>query len=361
MKKYPSASGATLAIGLALLLPSGAHPQSTPNPIPQIELKAGEKIPVANFPGTFAAIGPIRCDAEGNVYMRPFLPKGHPLLAPIARISADGQRITKVDVPDLPELQAGAEFQISDFAIARDGTVLELGWIATKNKNSFLAVIQIAADNSATLTRIDSQMSPTLLAAMPSGMFLLSGVLHSTEMFGKDVRQSSRPLTAIFDSRGVLLKEIELPGDVKIPDFDSRKKEQPAPGSLVPGVTELAVAEDGTIYLVRDAPKPKIWVISSTGEVMRSFELVKPAVDILPMMFYAAGRLAFSFHLPDPKDDSRTSLVARIVDPLDGRILWDYVGTDDANGMPVCYSGQEFTILSGATGGGSALQKLSAR
>ena len=82
-------------------------------------------------------------------------------------------------------------------------------------KDSFLAMVAIdPEDNSAALTRINFKMSPDRFASLPSGMFLLSGILHSTQMNGKEFRQSAKMFTGIFDSRGTLIKEIELPGDV---------------------------------------------------------------------------------------------------------------------------------------------------
>lgn len=352
---------ALIAVGGCLCV-GGTNAQSAENVIPRIELKAGDKVPVANFGGTFTATGPLRCDSDGNIYMRPMARKMNPTLAPIIRISGDGQHMTQVDVSGVPEIRAGADVSIQDFAIGQSGSVFVLAGISTKKKEYYAAVIEIDTDNkSASLIRIDTKMSPLQIAALPSGRFLLSGVVHTTETSGKDWKQSSQVETAIFDAQGTLVKEIELTGGVKIPDIASTQKEQPDPKTLVAGLAELAVGEDGTMYFMREGAKPKIWVISATGEVLRQFEVTKPAGHELPTMFYAGGRLAFAYSLFEPNDNSRTYLLVRIVDPEDGRVLWDYIGRDAAAGLPVCFSGQDFTILSSTPDRHLALLKVAGR
>jgi hypothetical protein len=353
---------ATLIAFAGCLYAGGANAQSAEDVIPRIELKAGDKVPVVNFGGTFTATGPMRCDSDGNIYIRPIAQKVNPTLAPIIRISGDGQHMTQVDLSGVPEIQAGADISIHDFAIGQNGSVFVLGAIGTKKKEYYTAVIEIDTDNKSTsLIHVDTKMSPLQIAALPSGRFLLSGVVHTTETSGKDWKQSSQVQTAIFDGQGTLVKEIEMTGDVKIPDLNSTQKEYPDPKTLVAGLAELAVGEDGTMYFMREGAKPKIWVISATGEVLRQFEVTKPVGNEVPTMFYAGGRLAFAYSLFEPNDNSRTYLLVRIVDPEDGRVLWDYIGRDAAAGLPVCFSGQDFTILSSTPDRHLALLKVAGR
>jgi len=351
-----------LVLAICLLMVNSVHAQSTTTAqIPQVELKPGEKTAVANQPSS-GGIDPIRCDSRGNIYMRPVSAKSAALAAPILRISADAQNTTFFDVSSVPEIKESPGFEIYDFAITKTGKILAVAGIATKGGNPFAAVIQVDGDDkSASLIRIDSNFSPRQIAPMPSGMFLLSGVQHSTKFAGPAFKQTGAPFTAIFDSRGKLVKEIQLPGDIKIEEIDASKVEKPDITALqAVDLSRFVVADDGTIYMLRSGPMPKVYVISSAGEVIRSFPVATPPGDVtLSSIFFAAGRLAFDFYLPASKDDSRVKLLIRIVDSETGRILWDYVPTKEIYGIPACYSGQDFTLLAGTQDHRLALWKVS--
>lgn len=352
---------ACLVLGAVLLPLTKADAQATNPPITQIELKAGDKVPVANQPAT-GGVDPIRCDPLGNVYMRPVSGKTRALVAPILRISTDGHSTTVFDVSNLPEIKEAKGFEIYDFAIRKNGEILELAGIVAKEGDPYAAVIQVdEGDKTASLIRIDSHFSPRQVAPMPSGMFLLSGIQYTTQLQGTQFRQSTKPFTAIFDSRGRLVKEVQLPGDVKIEDIDPSKTEKPDISNLqAVDLSRFIVADDGSIFMLRSGPRPKVYLISPAGEVVRSFQVTMPAEDASPSsIFYSGGRIGFDFYVPGAKDDPRMKLVIRMVDPQDGQILWDYVPAKDIYGIPACYSGQDFTFLTSTTDRRLALLKVS--
>jgi hypothetical protein len=361
MKKRATIPMAGVLASVGFVLVSGAHPQSTASPIPRIELKAGDTVSIANSGFSLAAFGPVRCDSQGNVYLRPVSDKMNMLLSPILRISADGQHMTKFDIANAPEIKDSNVYNINDFAVRKDGTVVILAGAATKENGLFVAVAEIdPEDKTTSVIRIDSELRPSQIVPLPSGMFLLSGVLRSSQGSGKQIRQSTKPFTGIFDSRGRLVREVELPGDVKIPDVDSSNPEK-ADLSNVQAVylSHFVAADDGTIYMLRNGSSPNIYVLSSYGDVIRSFPFAPPTADaIASSMFYSAGRLAFGFSLTDLKDFP-TDLVVRVIDAEDGHILWDYVPGKDVAGLPACYNGEGFALLSGDRQG-LALLKVSA-
>ena len=93
-------------------------------------------------------------------------------MAPVLRISADGQSTTLFDVSNAPEIKEAASYEIYDFAIRKDGTILELAALTTKDQQSVVAVIQIDGDDkSISLTHIDSSLVPRQIVPLPNGSF----------------------------------------------------------------------------------------------------------------------------------------------------------------------------------------------
>lgn len=349
MKTRVAISTAGFLASAGFILVSAADPQSAASPIPHIELKTVDTVPIANSGFAMSAIGPVRCDSQGNIYIRPTSDKVNMLLSPILRISSDGQHMTRFDIANAPEIKDSSGYNINDFAVRKDGTVVILAGAATKENVLFVAIAEIDPEVKTTsVTRIDSELRPSQIVPLPSGMFLLSGVLRSSQGSGKEIRQSTKPFTGIFDSQGRLVREVKLPGDVKIPDVDSSHPEKAdLSGLQAVYLSHFVAADDGTIYMLRNGSSPKVYVLSSYGEVIRSFPFAPPTADaVSSSMFYSAGRLAFGFSLTDLKDFS-TDTVIRVIDAADGHVLWDYVPAKDVAGQPACYRGQDFTLLSG--------------
>ena len=173
--------------------------------------------------------------------------------------------------------------------------------------------------------------------------------------------QKSEPFIAIFDSSGKFVRKLELPDDIKMPDIDSSKSENPdTTGLQAVDLSQFVVTEDGTAYLLRAGSTPKIYAISSAGEVVHSFPLSTPGEDVsVPSMLYSNGRLAFDFFVPVSKGDPRRHLVIRVVDAQDGHTLWDYLLAKDIYGIPACYSGQSFTLIQGDADRWMAFLKVS--
>jgi len=115
------------AIAGSLLTPSSVRAQVTP----VIELRGGEKVPIANRPVS-GGVDPIRCDGGGNIYMRPITGKTPPLLSPILRISPDGLSSEMFDISSLKELKEASAFAVNDFAVTKSGHIYELVSYETK-------------------------------------------------------------------------------------------------------------------------------------------------------------------------------------------------------------------------------------
>lgn len=316
--------------------------------VPRIELKVSDRVLIANSGKSLGGVGPMRCDAQGNVYVRPASGNINILRAPILRISSDGQKTTQFDIATVSDIKDAGSYNINDFVVRKDGTVVVLAGAATKEDALFVDVVQIdPEDKTPSVTRVDSELRPSHILPLPSGTFLLEGIMRSTQGSGKEKRQSAKPFTGIFDSQGRLVKEVKLPGDVKIPDIDSSNRENPDLSNLeAVYLSHFVAADDGTVYILRNGSAPKFYVLSSTGEVIRSFPLSTPAADVrASTLFYAGGRLAIEFSLTDAKEDFGTDALIRVIDAQDGHVLWDDVLGKDVHGIPTCYNGQDFTLF----------------
>jgi hypothetical protein len=126
----------------------------------------------------------------------------------------------------------------------------------------------------------------------------------------------------------------------------------------------MTVGDDGNVYLLRNEAKPRIYVISSGGEVVRSFTIATPEQhdpeNSSPSVFYGGGHVALDFYVPGP-DDPKLRLQIRVADPQDGRPLWDYVLAKDLFGIPACYDGQNFTFLTVTPDRRMAIMKMTSR
>ena len=76
MKKRATIPMAGVLAGVGFTLVCGEHPQSAASPTPRIELQAGDTVSIANSGFSMATIGPVRCDSQGYVYLRPTPTKG---------------------------------------------------------------------------------------------------------------------------------------------------------------------------------------------------------------------------------------------------------------------------------------------
>jgi len=354
----------SVAVGFALLGAFLASAQPSPYPIPQIQLRAGDRISVPSLPISGGGTGPIRCDMRGNVYMRPVSPKANGLLAPVVRISTDGQTTTVFDVSTVSEVKAASVYEIYDFAVRKDGAVLQLVAMTSKDEQAIVAIIEMdGEDKSSSFVSVDSQLAPRQIGPLPSGMFLISGLRRSTRSEGGRTLQSSTPFVAIFDSRGKLVRELHLAEDVKVPDIDTAKPDNPdTSGMRAVDLSQLVVSDDGTAYFLRAGKPPRIFAISSTGEVISSYLVPVPSEDAsTPSIMYASGRLAFDFFVPAGADDPRMNLTIRVVDAQTGQVFWDYVPAKEIYGIPACYSGQDFTFLQGTADRRLAFLKVSPR
>jgi hypothetical protein len=246
----------------------GASLASPPLPAEStnLEVTAETKVP---FLGGLA--GRAKCDAEGNVHLRPTdgetFERYHPTSAlPIRKIKPDGSLAGSFSVADAwPGLWA------IDFFVTADGKVYQAA--RSETDRSVYLVSYLPNGSPGSKIRLDADLFvPYQLAVFPSGEFLVSGI-HGAE--------NRTPFTAVFSADGKLVKEI-----YESEDEDSRRRAEAGEVGFRPNAIDssndfiakgdVAAGSDGNVYLLRAASPALVYVISSKGEVVRKLRIESP-------------------------------------------------------------------------------------
>ncbi|HME34696.1 MAG TPA: hypothetical protein VKF84_05620 [Candidatus Sulfotelmatobacter sp.] len=282
--------------------------------------------------------GRVKCDAEGNIYLRPTdsetSERYHPISAlPIRKIKPDGSLASSFSVADgWPGLRA------IDFFVAADGKVYQAA--RSETDRAVYLVSYLANGSPRSKVRLDADFFlPYEIAVFPSGEILVSGIYGS---------ENRTPFTAVFNANGRLIKEIYEPEDE-----DSRKRAEAGEPGFRPSSMDFgndfvakgdAVAgSDGNVYLLRAASPALIFVISPKGEVLRKLRIGSPGSELSAARLKSApGLLAISF-----LQKGRNTGILEVVD-YKGKEVASYAPSDKRMypGLLGCFSLQSFTFLS---------------
>lgn len=284
-------------------------------------------------PGTSSsALSPFRCDGDGNLYYR--------------KATADPQ--VSVDKYD-----AKGRLQTS-FAIVNTGIkdVVPYSFFVTKKGEVFQAagikgghdtyVVSYSSDGQvASKTKLDIQdFAPYNLAVFPSGEYLIGGYQHPHHK-----GDAEYPLTALFDSSGKLVKNIQIKRDSSITD-DSQPS-QPVTGvNLAVAAGQVGVADDGNAYLLRNTDPALIYGVSAAGELVRTITVKSDLLGALPYSMLVSGNdAAILFSL---KDTNETEL--RIIDLTTGDTKAVLKPVAQLGRQLACANPPDFTFLSAKDG-----------
>lgn len=279
-----------------------------------------------------ALVGKARCDDDGNIYIRLARADDHVgTKLPIQKIKPDGNVTATFKVTD-----AGPDIDAMDFFVSGTGKVYEEAW----DRIGRMHVLEYSSDGSLKSNVIldtEPPVFPYQIAVFRSGEWLVSG-LHGPHLY--------TPFTAVFDSRGKLIKKI-----YDTEDEDSRKKAEAGDGAFITdaGTGNNSVYEgdavagsDGNVYLLRAISPALIYVISAKGEIIRKLRIDSPDSGLLAQRIRTAdGRLAVSFLA-----NNSTVGITKVVD-FQGNPIVDYVSDDERiyPGLPGCYTPQGFAFV----------------
>jgi hypothetical protein len=357
--------GVAILFVCAVLFPKVAISQSpSSKSVVTLNLRNTEVTTLNNQPND-PLTGIAQCDLRGNIYIRTYQ-YPEPLAAPVIKIAPDKTRLVTAELGKTSEFN-GRLFQISDFRVDPKGQVWTLV-PSRKDDEVTLSIVVFDEDGKfKSQTKLQGELfSPTEFVAFASGQILVTGYKQLAPEKGAPPEKSKRPavepFTAIFDTSGRVVRELNLPGDVKDPDTPAKNSQKPEKSrenraDVRSAVTETgtSIGDDGNIYLVRMTDQPTVYVISESGELLRHFQVAKPSDTANPlfMRFVGGHRLLFDFVEPIPPDDpGGDTQIFAVIDAESGETLYRYKVAGTSGGAFACYnSDQSFVFLNSTSAG----------
>lgn len=261
---------------------------------------------VANY-----LLPPLRCDTKGNLYVQTE-PYG---ISTLRKLGPRGQRLTLFKSNSDPTLKVTAA---PYFALSSDGTVYQL--VLSQDVTRYILVFQ---ENGSYTKTIKLQPGfawmPSAFAPLRDGSLLVTG-----QEYDRDHRKANWPFTGIFSSDGRLLKELKLEGDDEVYQLGARgdfrvTSPEDASNNRAIGFSQMEIAEDGNVYLMRWLAPALVYAISPGGDVVRRFTVDPGDQDYrLAAMHIAGKRIAVLFYQPQTMEE-----LVKVVD-LEGHDLATY-------------------------------------
>jgi hypothetical protein len=179
---------------------------------------------------------------------------------------------------------------------------------------------------------------PSQLAIFPSGEILVSGIQLRT----KEIPDTYKAFTAIYDAEGHLVKKLGLDEDAEIERAieagDSRYATSPNHGNRAVTGGLAVVGDDGNVYLLRRTSPATVFVIDRSGDVIRKIVVTPPSPGQMPGgMQVVKNRLAMKFYR-DCTASNCEGATYSVVDARSGKKLADYESSHDLVGTFTCYA-----------------------
>jgi hypothetical protein len=279
---------------------------------------------------------PYFCDGNDHVYYRKYI-VGTTFRAPIEKVEQKSARV--IGTFKLPPAPKGNEFNARDFFVSTDGTVTALAWIPATTQVYMVRFNSAGEPGNATKLEGDFQPEGPI-AVFPSGDVLVTGFEANL------AEPRSRLFSAIFSSDGKLVKRVEFPSDRKVETM--AKQHDPSVSPTLAPQLNLAVSDgrilvgaDGNAYLMRPLNPPEIYVVNSTGEVIRTFVVKTNSNLPVSTMVEHDGKIGLLFKERQMKGPSRIEMV----DASTGEPIASYDGDEHLGAALACYNGEYFTYL----------------
>jgi hypothetical protein len=307
------------------------------------------KIPSERAEG-FSTEEPLRCDADGNFYLRV-----QEVVEPaIRRINAEGVQDVLFRPSSIPDLNVE---DAAYFSVREGGDIDQLVSISNSEDSYIVTFKSDGSYKSKVKLQPGFSFIPYQLATFASGEWLVTGVRYDPEVHVK------WPFTGIFSEDGTLLRQITLKDDEQIRKMAARGD----PAVVLKGhnngnreirLGEAVAAGDGNVYVMRKLSAFTVYAISPGGDVVRQFRIDPGSLDFQPLSMQVAGnRMAVLFlnkssfsKNSNSESISPKDVILKVVD-LEGHELATYdVGTSDMGIAFVCYAlPDKFTFLTKTT------------
>ena len=332
--------------GAATIIPPAASKGIVSGPTPTtLSLAASSTMNVASEMGGAFKSGS-KCDAEGNLYIPKFA-LDRPLLGPVVKIDPDGKPTARFDPSAFSKL---ALHRADGFSPASDGGLYQIA--ESENLQDGVSkrriyVLHFSSDGSpSSPTLLDADFEVYTFAAFAGGNFLVSGVHRDLQKNAQNNSDQGRNFSAVFSADGRELAELSFKNTaVKDVPGNSKATAKTPVGTDAPSPTlDLADAEvgsDGNLYVMRSSAPAVIYVISPSGEIMKTLKIAVPLAGAIPNTFHISGnRMALSY----ATGESQTFVV---VDAQTGKQIASYGDPGGLGPSFACYSANDgvFTFL----------------
>lgn len=355
---------ATLGLAASSKTPAKKAPTAKPPAPPVTNLYPSGTIEFS-APGAMGIVGGMRCDTNGNIYLRyaPPVPvlnrmvrNRQPMNFALTKLSVDSQQITKYRVGPIQGYTwvGGVRFYVTP-----RGGVYALAQACKKGSESAglrdCASLVVKYHHDGSVDSVVKLHKPQggRLAPVKFAVFLDGDVLVTGEQIGKD--GGMQPFTGIFGRGGDFLTRLILPHDVGAapppPKYSAGKLPSSGPAAAArKAVVRLATtvgwrrmvgSPDGTIYLLQGGWPGRLYVVSSSGRVLREENIMPPRRGLSPLAASVNGQgLLFIFytHYPTPQNP-RTYWALALVNPETGKTISTYRVPRKA-GIPACMTSE---------------------
>jgi hypothetical protein len=255
-----------------------------------------------------------------------------PLLSVWKINTENGEKETMFQVP----LEFNEGYRFSTFAVApKSGLVLEA---LSSEKTGEVFVLRFSEDGeylSASRLDLPKFFLVESLAAFDTGQMFVSGYIS----IGAPEEQRGRQTVAIFSEDGELVRRLS--------GYDPSDKNAGVVDMESMTDRSVAMGEDGFLYYLRGK---NVVVISSSGEVVRQFDVSRPEKDYAPVKVeFSEGVISISFMRE--LRNHQLAVLFRTYDATTGEILAEYTPGDDLTNTQLCYSRRGgYLFLGGSKG-----------
>jgi hypothetical protein len=279
-------------------------------------------------------ISPIRCDADGNLYLREYVSRSPNNVITI--IGAKGDKVTKTSLESNPDLKKG---KLNDFAVSSSGYLDELIQV-----DHFVYVVAFKPDGSlSSATKLEKEFWGAKLATTGT-LFLVSG----TEPPIPD--EPPRLFNGLFDASGRLVREVRFskdPGQIKAegPKTGSNKNYFADKASFPLQLGTAEADANGNFYVIRASEPPVAFVLNASGEFVRKLEIEQPEPGMRLAAAHVNGSRLAALLARTDADNQIVKKVMIIVDISTGNTIQQYAVSNDLGGEFACYSGNDFGFV----------------
>jgi len=229
-----------------------------------------------------------QCDSQGNTFATIFDPaEDQPGDRPLLMFDSAGKLKARI-ATSRKSLQLAPLDAFEPSFLLPGGEVARLAWA-----KDAVFLVKFSTDG-----KLESRMAlaapaftPHYFVIFPEGEIFVSGLQ----------RPKMKIFNALYAPDGRLLKRLSLPEDQAIDEAVRRGDIRYTPAAPISGnraisAGRLRLGDDGNAYLMRSTSPAKVYVISASGELLRSLDLEPPDVGQTPRgMQLSKTRIAVEF------------------------------------------------------------------